>query len=177
MYVSVSTRGNQKKIWDPLELELHRVVSCPTWELGTKFKLSKKQHVLLAPEPCLKALRSFKSCCPAIYDFVLFYLVLLLICSFSIAGLDTVFNLLCLKIIGFLAPMHRILSSPPFFWLFLSPSWHRFSYTPGWPGVCSAAQVRLELKLPLVLNHYLFNYCSVGTVLIIHFCGWRGLRE
>lgn len=37
MCVSVSTHKNQMRVLDPLELELHVVVSCHTWVLGTKF--------------------------------------------------------------------------------------------------------------------------------------------
>lgn len=38
--------GAQKKILDPLELELQVIVSIPTWVLGTELHLLEGQHLL-----------------------------------------------------------------------------------------------------------------------------------
>lgn len=48
---------------DPLELELHLVVSCLTWVLGTKFRSLQKQQVFLTTELSLLAQNSLKILC------------------------------------------------------------------------------------------------------------------
>lgn len=42
MYVSgvLGACGNQKRVLDPLELELHVIVKCPKWVLGTRLRAS-----------------------------------------------------------------------------------------------------------------------------------------
>lgn len=60
LYVSVwvcsldsGTQKSQKRASDPLKLELHAVVRCPTWVLGPEHMSLQEQYVFLADEPSL----------------------------------------------------------------------------------------------------------------------------
>lgn len=48
--------GDQKRAWDPLELELHVFLSCPAWVLGTAFRSFARADAFLTTEssfqPC-----------------------------------------------------------------------------------------------------------------------------
>ena len=45
---------SQKRVLDALEKELHVVVSCPLWVLGTNLGPLEEQQVLLTAEPSLQ---------------------------------------------------------------------------------------------------------------------------
>lgn len=45
----ITSHRARKRVSDPLELELQRVLSLSTWELGTEFRSPEEETCLTAP--------------------------------------------------------------------------------------------------------------------------------